>query len=199
MKSGEIQWNRKKQKTGKKKERIWQNEQTFVHRGHFGVSQSSVDLVQHYVLGKSYVKLKLKRSFSKYVPLQKFLLGMDHSCSGVREKTKPYSLVLGSYQWGKKYFSVYVQKLPKKAKFIAIRYFNFWVQHWQLPSLDTYGFVWPDWFLACCYPFIKLACNLKGSFVHLMNFKCQQTLEEKLRAAKECQIDLRQTNWKSWS
>ena len=63
-------------------------------------------------------------------------------------KTKPYSLVLGSYQWGKKYFSVYVQKLPKKAKFIAIRYFNFWVQHWQLPSLDTYGFVWPDWFLA---------------------------------------------------
>ena len=39
--------------------------------------------------------------------------------------------------------------MPKKAKFIAIRYFNFRVQHWQLPSLDTYGFVWPDWFLAC--------------------------------------------------
>ena len=69
----EIQWSpvksseteRNKRQERKKKERIWQNEQTFVHRGHFGVSQSSVDLVQHYVLGKSYVKLKLKMSFSK--------------------------------------------------------------------------------------------------------------------------------------
>ena len=46
----------------------------------------------------------------------------SHSCSGEREKTKPYSLVLGSYQWGKKYFSGYVQKMPKNAKFIAIQF-----------------------------------------------------------------------------
>ena len=62
---------------------------------------------------------------------------------------------MGSYQWGKKYFSGYVQKMPKKAKFIAIRCFNFWVQQWQLPSLDTYGFVWPDWFLACVILWIR--------------------------------------------
>ena len=42
----------------------------------------------------------------------------DHSCSGVGEKTKPYSRVLGSYKCGKKDFSVYVQNMPKKARYI---------------------------------------------------------------------------------
>ena len=54
----------------------------------------------------------------------------QHSCSGVRGKNKTLWPCFGSYRWVKKYFSVYVQKMPKKAKFIAIRYFNFFWQHW---------------------------------------------------------------------
>ena len=32
---------------------------------------------------------------------------------------------IGSYKWGKKNVSAYVQKMPKKATFIAIQYFHF--------------------------------------------------------------------------
>ena len=32
---------------------MWhQNEQTFVHSGHFGFPQNSVDFIQHFILGK---------------------------------------------------------------------------------------------------------------------------------------------------
>ena len=57
--------------------------------------------------------------------VDKYSLG----CSGVGEKAKPYSLVLGSYQWGKKYFSVYVEKMPKKHS-LQSDISMFRVQHW---------------------------------------------------------------------
>ena len=60
--------------------------------------------------------------------------------------------------------------MPKKAKFVAIRYFNFRVQHWQLPSLDTYGFVWPDWFLAWIYHETRKIKNRVGSFLKIGPF-----------------------------
>ena len=74
---------------------------------------------------------------------------IPHSCSGVGEKTKPYSLFLGSYQWGKKECSIYVQKMPKKATFIAsgIRYFNVLSATLTTSNNYTYGSVWPDLFL----------------------------------------------------
>ena len=94
---------------------------------HWGQGRGELGLFQTSSAKRDDSCLKIdKSSARKNLPfVTKKLFHPCHSCSGVREKTKTYSLVLGSYEWGKKYFSVYVQKLPKKAKFIAIRYFNF--------------------------------------------------------------------------
>ena len=64
-------------------------------------------------------------------------------------------------------------KLPKKAKFVPSDISIIRVQHWQLPSLDTYGFVWPDWFLAWAAEGRDFCNKMKSLFYFIdsWNFK----------------------------
>ena len=71
-------------------------------------------------------------------------------------KTKSYSLVLGSYQWGKNFFLFSSKRCPKKPHSLQSDIsMYYWVQHWQLPSLDTYGLVWPKQNQTCSKVYLK--------------------------------------------
>ena len=78
---------------------------------------------------------------------------------------------------------------PKKPNSLQSDISIFRVQHWQLPSLDTYGFVWPDWFLA--WFFHRMLWNeidVTQCLIILVTLSYKKTLYKNRTLEKGCSL-----------